>query len=264
MRSRAEFPNRLPCPPGPPPRGRGFGRGLGLRRGGRPRRRRSRRRGRRKIRYRAACRPADRGGRAQRMALAVAHQRKAAREHAVIGKSGEQLSGARARDRRGARDSSAGASLPRLAKATTISLRARQPQLQQPRRQLGGDAGELGAMQLRIGVQRARQPLRQVSSRWRGSASNSSAAGSARAAARNSVRRCSMPRCQEASCARASAAISRQQLGAHRHRHFGGGGRRRRAPVGGEIDQRDVGLVADRGDERDHARRPPPAPRSPR
>src|SRR5208282_6266894 len=41
-----------------------------------------------------------------------------------------------------------------------------------------------------------------------------------------------------------------QKVGAHRHRHLGGGGRRRRAAVGGEIDQRHVGLVADRGDQR--------------
>ena len=44
-----------------------------------------------------------------------------------------------------------------------------------------------------------------------------------------------------------------EQFAAHRHRHFGRGGRRRRALVGGEIDQRDVGLVADRRDQRDHA-----------
>ena len=44
-----------------------------------------------------------------------------------------------------------------------------------------------------------------------------------------------------------------EQFAAHRHRHFGGRRRRRRALVGGEIDQRDVGLVADRRDQRDHA-----------
>src|SRR5229473_8265503 len=44
-----------------------------------------------------------------------------------------------------------------------------------------------------------------------------------------------------------------EQFAAHRHRHFGGGRRRRRALVGGEVDQRDVGLVADRRDQRDHA-----------
>ena len=42
-----------------------------------------------------------------------------------------------------------------------------------------------------------------------------------------------------------------EQLAAHRHRELGGGGRRRRAQIGGEIDQRGVGLVADAGDQRD-------------
>ncbi len=44
------------------------------------------------------------------------------------------------------------------------------------------------------------------------------------------------------------------QLGAHRHGALGGGGRRRRAEVGDEIDQGPVGLVPDRGDQRDGAR----------
>ena len=46
-----------------------------------------------------------------------------------------------------------------------------------------------------------------------------------------------------------------KQLGAHRHRHFRRRGRGRRALVGGKIDQSDVGLVADRRNQRDHARR---------
>ena len=50
------------------------------------------------------------------------------------------------------------------------------------------------------------------------------------------------------------AVDARQQLHAHRHRHLGGRGRRRRAHVGGEVDERHVGLVPDRGDQRDHAR----------
>ena len=45
----------------------------------------------------------------------------------------------------------------------------------------------------------------------------------------------------------------RRQFGAHRHRHFGGGGRGRRAAVGGEIDQSGVGLVPDRADQRNRA-----------
>ena len=46
-----------------------------------------------------------------------------------------------------------------------------------------------------------------------------------------------------------------QQLGADRDRHFGGGRRRRRATVGGKIDQSHVRLMADSGNERDQARR---------
>ncbi len=45
----------------------------------------------------------------------------------------------------------------------------------------------------------------------------------------------------------------RDQIGAHRHRHFGGGCWRRRALVGCEVDQSHVGFVADGGNERDHA-----------
>ena len=43
------------------------------------------------------------------------------------------------------------------------------------------------------------------------------------------------------------------EIGAHRHRHLGGGGRGRGAAVGGVVDERRVGLVADGGDERDGA-----------
>ena len=42
----------------------------------------------------------------------------------------------------------------------------------------------------------------------------------------------------------------RQELGAHRHGHLGGRRRSRRAAVGREVDQGHVGLVPDRGDER--------------
>ena len=45
-----------------------------------------------------------------------------------------------------------------------------------------------------------------------------------------------------------------QQVGAHRHRHLGGGGGRRRPAVGGEVDQRHVGLVPHGGDQGDFAR----------
>ena len=42
-------------------------------------------------------------------------------------------------------------------------------------------------------------------------------------------------------------------VGPRRHRQFGGGGGCGRTPVGNEVDQRGVGLVADRGDQRDAA-----------
>jgi len=42
-----------------------------------------------------------------------------------------------------------------------------------------------------------------------------------------------------------------QKVAAHRHRHFRGRRRGGRAPVGGEIDQRCIGLVADGRDQRD-------------
>jgi hypothetical protein len=44
-----------------------------------------------------------------------------------------------------------------------------------------------------------------------------------------------------------------QQVGPIRHQQFGGGRRRGRAQVGGEIGQGEVGLVADRGDHRHRA-----------
>ena len=45
----------------------------------------------------------------------------------------------------------------------------------------------------------------------------------------------------------------RRQIAPHRHRHFGGGRRRRRAPVGGEVDQRGLGFMPYRRDQRDGA-----------
>ncbi len=43
------------------------------------------------------------------------------------------------------------------------------------------------------------------------------------------------------------------QLGADGHGEFGGGGGRGRAHIGGEVDQRGVGLMADGGDQRNLA-----------
>jgi len=45
----------------------------------------------------------------------------------------------------------------------------------------------------------------------------------------------------------------RDQFGADGQRHFGSAGGRRRAAVGGVVDQRGVGFVADGGDQRDDA-----------
>ena len=108
-------------------------------------------------------------------------------------------------------------------------------------------------MDLRVGAQRARQPARR-DRRGPGaaSASGSFGDGSARSA-RSSLRR---PSWRALPAGQRAARLAHQvgdQFGAHRHRHLGGGGRRRRALVGGEVDQRDVGLVADRGNQRDHA-----------
>ncbi len=92
-----------------------------------------------------------------------------------------------------------------------------------------------------------------ASSRCRGIASSSLAAGSARAAARNSLRRPSMPRCQQTRLRRARLSISASRslrTGTAISAAAVGVGR---ALVGGEIDQRDVGLMADRRDQRDHA-----------
>ena len=109
-------------------------------------------------------------------------------------------------------------------------------------------------MRVRIGSQgRGAAEAVAPSSRCRGIASNSPAAGSARAAARNSLRRPSCAALPAEHPAPRQAADFDEQLAAHRHRHFGSRRRRRRALVGGEIDQRDVGLVADRRDQRDHA-----------
>ena len=44
------------------------------------------------------------------------------------------------------------------------------------------------------------------------------------------------------------------QIGAHRHGALGGGGRRRRAAIGDEIDEGPIGLVTDGRDQRDGAR----------
>src|SRR3989337_4243568 len=58
---------------------------------------------------------------------------------------------------------------------------------------------------------------------------------------------------QRSGDAKAEARRRDEEIGAHRHGTLGGGGRRRRTEVRDEIDDGPVGLVADRGDERDGA-----------
>ena len=124
---------------------------------------------------------------------------------------------------------------------------------QKLRRQPPGDARELRVVDLRVGAQRPRQPLgagveplardRQQLLGVRQRARRGAQLGAA-------VILGALPAGQR------PARLAHQlgdQVGAHRHRHLGGGGRRRRALVGGEVDQGHVGLVADRRDQRDHA-----------
>ena len=63
------------------------------------------------------------------------------------------------------------------------------------------------------------------------------------------------PLLEPALAGRAQAPVRLQdlvhQLAAHRDRHLGRGRGRRRAPIGGEVDERGVGLVPDPGDEGD-------------
>ena len=193
----------------------------------------------------------------KRMPVAVAHQREAAREHALIRKGVEQLFGAAHAIPAPLTDSSAGefAALCRARRRFRCSAPAAASAAAATAR---GDARECVRCSCALACKARGNRFARVSSRWRGSASNSSRAGSARVAARSSVRRMLHAALPRADLARSQRRDRRQQLGAHRHRDFGGGGRRRRAPVGRKIDQRDVGLVADRGNERDHAlgRRP--------
>ena len=92
-----------------------------------------------------------------------------------------------------------------------------------------------------------------ASKRWRGSASRSSRRGRPRAAARRCARMPSSARRAAIARRRPSLPVCSISSRVLRHGPFGGLGRRRRARVGGEVDQRPVGLVADRGDQRDGA-----------
>ena len=92
------------------------------------------------------------------------------------------------------------------------------------------------------------------SSRWARSAISASGRGRPRARSRRRWPRWASAagRAPTGGAARSAATAARRSRRTG-HRHLGGGGRRRRAAVGGEVDQRGVGLVADGGDQRDAA-----------
>ena len=102
----------------------------------------------------------------------------------------------------------------------------------------------------RIGGERG-APAR--SSRWRGAARIASPESSARALARKSARRALGDAQNRAAPARVEIGETGEKFGAHRHAEFRSGGRGRRAHVGGVIDQRPVGLMTDRGNQRNQA-----------
>ena len=91
------------------------------------------------------------------------------------------------------------------------------------------------------------------SSRCARSATSASGRGRPRPRSRSRWPRCARPRASAARRRSSRPATRGEQVEPHRHRHLGGGGRRRRAAVGGEVDQRGVGLVADGRDQRDAA-----------
>src|SRR5262245_60952734 len=126
---------------------------------------------------------------------------------------------------------------------------------QELRAEPADDARELRVVDLRVGDQRARQPrarlveplARQREQRLR---RRERARGRAQLAA---PRLLATPPAGER--APRQAVEPPDEIDPHRDRQLGGGGRRRRAHVGGEVDERHVGLVPDRRDQRDRARR---------
>ena len=143
--------------------------------------------------------------------------------------------------------------------AAMLDLAAEQRR-RQPRARFGQRGAALG---------RARRQARAASARQSRRAAGR-AARAALAACRPAQRREALarPRASPRTDARASRwpklAEQHRQLGAHRHRHLGGGGRGRRAAVGGEVDQRGVGLMPDRARSAGSARRRRRAPLPPR
>ena len=106
----------------------------------------------------------------------------------------------------------------------------------------------------RVLASRARPRRRSTASkRCRGRASRSARRGSPRTAARRCARMPSSARRAAMPSRSPSLPVCSTQLGILGHRPFGGLGGRGGARIGGEIDERPVGLVADGGDERDGA-----------
>ena len=125
---------------------------------------------------------------------------------------------------------------------------------QHPQRQPCAARGEAAEMRMRVGVQAAGQRRRRrASSRCRGIAEQLVRRRQRARGGAQLVAAALLAALPAGAGAPREAVDLDEQLAAHRHRHFGRRRRRRRALVGGEIDQRDVGLVADRGDQRDHA-----------
>ena len=99
----------------------------------------------------------DRSRCPQRLPVAIAHQRKAAREHAAIGIGGQQLSGAAQTCDAAVAENPEGA-VRAIAERGGLLPAPLDTVRQQPRRQPRGGARQLRVVDLRIGAQRARQP----------------------------------------------------------------------------------------------------------
>ena len=121
---------------------------------------------------------------------------------------------------------------------------------QQLRAEPSADAQKAKVMNVRVGPQAAREPCGGVVKPLPRQRQHLVGVGqSARGRAQFSASRLLIapPAGQRAAGERTDV---EQKLAAHRHCHFGGGGWGRCATIGSEIDQCDVGLVPDRGDER--------------
>ena len=149
--------------------------------------------------------------------------------------------------------------------AAKLLGQARDPLIDQLAAKPAGDQVQVGAGVAGARGERARQPLADLVERAGPAARRSPAA---RASGRPSGRtaRARVPRAARGIAARGapSSASCGEQLGANRHGDLGGRGRRRRAQVGGKVDQRRVGLMARPPRSAGSAirrRRAPPLPR---